>query len=53
MRTRAAKAVESLFFGRDESWMRFNQRVLEEAEDATQSAAGAGEVSGDYGEQPG
>ena len=31
----AASAPESLFFDRDESWMRFNQRVLEEAEDAT------------------
>ncbi len=30
-----AHVDESLFFGRDESWMRFNQRVLEEAEDAS------------------
>ena len=28
-------AVESLFFSRDESWMRFNERVLEEAQDET------------------
>jgi polyphosphate kinase len=32
---KAATAVENLFFSRDESWMRFNQRVLEEAQDET------------------
>jgi len=31
----SAKTVANLFFSRDESWMRFNQRVLEEAQDAT------------------
>ncbi|WP_158942928.1 polyphosphate kinase 1 [Granulicella sp. S190] len=34
-RKTSAKVVENLFFSRDESWMRFNQRVLEEAQDET------------------
>jgi polyphosphate kinase len=33
VRKSTPKAVENLFFSRDESWMRFNQRVLEEAQD--------------------
>src|ERR1039458_9688901 len=32
---KGAPASESLFLGRDESWMLFNNRVLEEAEDAS------------------
>src|SRR6202034_2214518 len=31
----SVKTVENLFFSRDESWMRFNLRVLEEAQDET------------------
>src|SRR5882757_3202026 len=31
----APDAAQNLFFSRDESWMRFNQRVLEEAQDET------------------
>src|SRR5271154_4863742 len=34
-KTHEPAPVESLFFSRDESWMRFNQRVLEEAQDET------------------
>jgi polyphosphate kinase len=34
-KTAVTPTVENLFFSRDESWMRFNQRVLEEAQDET------------------
>ena len=32
---KVAEQEENLFFSRDESWMKFNERVLEEAEDPT------------------
>jgi polyphosphate kinase len=31
----ASSSTDTLFFSRDESWLRFNERVLEEAQDST------------------